>query len=161
MAALMDAIDATLLAALQQDAGVSHAQLGLKVGLSAAGVHKRLARLRSQGYIRRVTAVLDRGKLGLDLMGFLLVNFKSNLRQENLSALSQAVAQMPQVLECYTVTGMSDAILKIAVRDHTELRDVLRELAGAQDVIERVQTCIVLEEFKDGPDLPLPVGVTP
>lgn len=152
----MDQIDRQLLAALQRDAEVSHATLAREVGLSGAGVHKRLARLKSQGYVRRTAALLDRGKLGLDLMGFLLVNFRSNLRFENLGALKTAVEGIPQVLECYTVTGTSDAILKIAVRDHTELRELLQALARAQDVIERVQTCIVLEEFKDGPDLPLP-----
>lgn len=151
----MDHIDRQLLATLQRDAEISHASLGQAVGLSAAGVHKRLARLRQQGYIQRTAALLDRGRLGLDLMGFLLVNFRSNLRPENLGELERAVAGIPQVLECYTVTGTSDAILKIAVRDHTELRDLLQTLARAQDVIERVQTCIVLEEFKEGPDLPL------
>ncbi|WP_245557904.1 Lrp/AsnC family transcriptional regulator [Deinococcus apachensis] len=152
----MDSIDRQLLAALQDDAEVSHAALAQVVGLSPAGVHKRLARLKQHGYIQRTTVILDRSKLGLDLMGFLLVNFRSNLRADNLDALKTAVVGIPQVLECYTLTGTSDAILKIAVRDHKELRQLLHTLALAQDVIERVQTCIVLEEFKEGPNLPLP-----
>ncbi|WP_309570134.1 Lrp/AsnC family transcriptional regulator [Deinococcus sp.] len=152
----MDVIDRRLLDALQQDADFSRADLAHEVGLSPAGLHKRLVRLRTQGYIRKTVALLDRSRLGLDLMGFLLVNFRSNLQFENLAALQAAVAGIPQVLECYTVTGTSDAILKIAVRDHTELRDLLQTLAKAQDVIERVQTCIVLEDFKSGPALPLP-----
>ncbi|WP_019588421.1 Lrp/AsnC ligand binding domain-containing protein [Deinococcus apachensis] len=84
-------------------------------------------------------------------MGVLLVNFRSNPRPENLGELKRAVAGLPQVLGCYAVTAMSDAIPKIAVRDPTERRDLLQTLALVQDVIERVRTCIVLEEFKDGP----------
>ncbi len=152
----MDQIDRQLLAALQRDAEISHAALAKAVGLSNAGVHKRLARLRSKGYVQRTSALLDRSKLGLDLLGFMLVTFHTNLRYENQNALRTAVAGIPQVLECYTVTGTSDAILKIAVRDHAELRDLLQTLAQSQDVIDRVQTCIVLDEFKTGPDLPLP-----
>lgn len=151
----MDDIDRRLLSALQRDAEVNRAELAREVGLSNAGLHKRLARLKGQGYVQRTVALLDRGSLGLDLLAFMLVTFRSNLRFENQDALRQAVAGIPQVLECYTLTGTSDAILKIVVRDQSELRDLLQTLAQAQDVIERVQTCVVLEEFKSGTELPM------
>lgn len=152
----MDKLDQQLLSALQRDAEVSRAELAREVGLSHAGLHKRLGRLKSQGYIQRTVALLNRRSLGLDLLAFMLVTFRSNLRFENQDALRQAVAGIPQVLECYTLTGTSDAILKIVVRDHRELRDLLQTLAQAQDVIDRIQTCVVLKEFKNGPELPLP-----
>ena len=152
----MDKLDQQLLSALQRDAEVNRAELAREVGLSHAGLHKRLSRLKNQGYIQRTVALLDRRSLGLDLLAFMLVTFRSNLRFENQDALRQAVAGIPQVLECYTLTGTSDAILKIVVRDHRELRDLLQTLAQAQDVIDRIQTCVVLEEFKNGPELPLP-----
>ncbi|MGI8748807.1 MAG: Lrp/AsnC ligand binding domain-containing protein [Deinococcus sp.] len=56
--------------------------------------------------------------------------------------------------ESSTSTGSHDAVLQFAVRDHAELRDLLRGLAGARGVIERVRTHIVLEEFEAGADLP-------
>lgn len=152
----MDEIDRRLLSALQSDADTNRVELAREVGLSNAGLHKRLTRLKSQGYVQRTVALLDRQSLGLDLLAFMLVTFRSNLRFENQDALRQAVAGIPQVLECFTLTGTSDAILKIVVRDHSQLRDLLQTLAQAQDVIERVQTCVVLEEFKAGTELPLP-----
>ena len=152
----MDDTDKHLLSALQRDADVNRAELASEVGLSPAGLHKRLSRLKSQGYLQRSVALLDRRRLGLDLLAFMLVTFRSNLRFENQDALRRAVADIPQVLECYTLTGTSDAILKIVVRDHRELRDLLQTLARSQDVIDRIQTCVVLEEFKNGPELPLP-----
>ena len=151
----MDELDLRLLSALQHDAEFSRAELAREVGLSHAGLHKRLARLRQQGYLQRTVALLDRHSLGLDLLAFMLVTFRSNLRFENQDALRRAVAGIPQVLECYTLTGTSDAILKIVVRDQRELRDLLQTLAQSQDVIDRIQTCVVLEEFKSGLALPL------
>jgi Lrp/AsnC family transcriptional regulator, leucine-responsive regulatory protein len=62
---------------------------------------------------------------------------------------------LPQVLECYTLTGANDAILKVLVRDHKALREFLAQLSGSQDVIERVQTSIVLEEIKETHELML------
>ena len=156
----MDEIDRHLLGALQEDATVSHAELAKAVGLSAAGVHKRLARLKQMGVIQRTAAVLDRSKLGLDLMCFLMVNFASNMRPDNMSALKRAVEALPQVLECHTVTGTNDAILKVVVHDQAEVRDLLRALAESQDVISRVQTCLVLDEFKGGTALPVGAGAS-
>lgn len=155
IAAHLDDIDRTLLELLQDDADQPHAELARQVGLSAAGVHKRLRRLRQDGYVRRLTAVLDRSKVGLDLMCFLKVTFRSNLHPENLAELHRAVLALPEILECYTVTGTSDAILKIAVTDHIALREFLRRLSDQQQVIERSETCIVLEELKEGAALPL------
>lgn len=151
----LDDIDRTLLELLQEDAGLPHTELARQVGLSAAGVHKRLKRLDQDGHVKKLTAVLDRSKLGLDLLCFLKVTFRSNLHPENLAELQQAVLALPEILECYTVTGSSDALLKIAVTDHIALRDFLRRLSDQQSVIERSETCIVLEELKEGAPLPL------
>ena len=151
----LDDIDRTLLHLLQEDADRSHTVLAASVGLSAAGVHKRLKNLRQNGYVKKVTAVLDRSKLGLDLMCFLKATFRSNLQPENLADLQRCIRELPEILECYTVTGTSDAILKVAVSDHVALRDFLRRLSASQQAIERVETCIVLEEFKEGTELPL------
>jgi DNA-binding Lrp family transcriptional regulator len=151
----LDDIDRRLLTLLQENADQSHADLAASVGLSAAGVHKRLKHLRQDGYVRKVTAVLDRSKLGLDLMCFLKATFRSNLQPENLADLQRCIRDLPEILECYTVTGSSDALIKIAVTDHIALRDFLQRLSAGQQVIERVETCIVLEEFKEGTELPL------
>ena len=151
----LDDINRTLLTLLQDDAGLSHADLAGRVGLSAAGVHKRLKRLWQGGYVRKLTAVLDRHRLGLDLICFLKVTFRSNLRPENLADLQRCIRALPEILECYTVTGSSDAIIKVAVTDHVALRDFLRRLSEQQQAIERTETCIVLEEFKEGSELPL------
>lgn len=151
----MDAIDRHLLESLQRDSSISHTDLALSVKLSATGVHKRLKRLEMQGFIKKYVAVLNREALGLDLLCFLTVSFKTNVELENLRGLKEAVEGLPQVLECFTTTGSQDAILKVAVRDHKELRTFLREFSTLQNVVERIETRIVLEEVKESQELPL------
>lgn len=151
----MDEIDRKLLGLLQHNAQIPRAELARAVGLSPAGLHKRLHKLHAEGYVRRTVGLLDRGKLGLDLLCFLKVTFKNNLEAANLPALRRAVEGLPEVLECYTLTGSDDALLKVAVRDPIALRDFLRRFSESQKVINRVETCIVLEEFKEGTALPL------
>lgn len=151
----MDEVDKHLLLLLQQNALVSHADMAKRVGLSVTGVHKRLKRLKQEGVIKKNVVVLDRSKLGIDLMCFLKVAFKNNVQASNLSSLETAVRALPEVLECYTLTGTDDAILKIAVRDHVALREFLLRFSQSQDIIGKVETCIVLEEIKEGTFLPL------
>jgi DNA-binding Lrp family transcriptional regulator len=151
----MDNTDAKLLELMQHDAGIGHAELAQVVGLSVAGVHKRLKRLETNGLIRKTVAQLDREKLGLDLLCFLTVTFKMNTEPSNVESLRRATASLPEVLECYSLTGSSDAILKVITRDHKGLREFLARLADAQNVIDRIQTSIVLEEIKETHELPI------
>ena len=151
----MDEIDATLLRELQRDARQGHAELARRVGLSVTGVHKRLRRLEAHGLVRKTVALLDRQRLGLDLLCFLTATFKSNTAPDNMARLRDATAALSEVLECYTLTGQADAVLKVTVRDHTHLRDFLARLSSAQDVLERIQTAIVLEEIKETNELPV------
>jgi DNA-binding Lrp family transcriptional regulator len=151
----LDDLDLKLLHLIQKDAETSHATLAEAVGLSITGIHKRLKRLRQEGIIKKVTTVLDRNKLGLDLMCFLNVTYKDNVRPTNISEMRRAVGKLPEVLECYSLTGSNDAVIKIVVRDHTHLREFLKQLSKVQSVIARIETCIVLEEFKEGAALPI------
>jgi DNA-binding Lrp family transcriptional regulator len=151
----MDDIDVKLLEEVQRDAERSSRDLAQSFDLSPGAVHKRLKRLKEQGFIRKTCALLDREKLGLDLLCFLFIRFKSNMRPDNMTNLRHALHSLPAILECYTTTGDTDAIIKVAVRDHNALKQLLRELAQAQEVIERVHTSICLEELKNTSELPV------
>jgi DNA-binding Lrp family transcriptional regulator len=151
----LDEVDVALLGALQRNARQSHGELAALVGLSVTGVHKRIKRLETQGFLRQTVTLLDRERLGLDLLCFLSVTFKRNTEPHNMDALRVACAGLPEVLECYTLTGSFDALVKIAVRDHKALREFLARLSLATSVIDRIQTSIVLEEIKETHELAL------
>ena len=151
----MDELDAQLLELMQRDTAGGHAELARAVGLSPAGIHKRLKRLEAQGYVRRTVTLLDRERLGLDLLCFITVTFKTNTNTTNMQHLKAACAGLPEVLECYTLTGVNDAVMKVVVRDHKHLRDFLRRFASAQKVVASMHTGIVLEELKETHELPV------
>lgn len=143
----LDDTDLQLLALLQEEF-IGPTELAQRVGLSAAGVHRRLRRLRQEGIVQRPVALLNRHRLGIDLLCILHATFRDNMDPRNREALAQAVHALPEVLECYLLTGASDVLLKVAVRDHQALKCFLERFAKAQNVIARVETAIVLEDVK-------------
>ena len=151
----LDPTDLKLLEVLQRNNQLSNAELAEHVDLSAAGVHKRVKKLREQGVIAKDAAVLERKHLGLDLLLFMQIRFKENMKAENNASLRRAMASLPEVLECYTLTGTDDAILKVVVRNQGSLKEFMERLAASQDVIEKAHTAIVLEEIKATTELPL------
>lgn len=150
----MDDIDARLLDLLQRDSSVSNADLARRVGLSAAGVHKRVRRLEAQGTIRGYGARLDRQHLGLGLLSFITLKLDSN-SLPSYQAVEAAVKAMPNVLECFEVTGNDDVLLKVAVRDMDHLRTFLHGLASELAPFSHVQTTVVLHELKVNGPLPI------
>ncbi len=151
----LDAIDKEILANMQVDCQISNAELAKKVNLSAAGVHKRLKKLRSDGYFKQDASLLNRDALGLDLLCFLKLSFKQNLNPYNYKELRAVLKGFPEILECHALTGSDDAILKVLVKDHANLKDFLLRFSESQDCIAHVQTSIVLEEIKATTCLPL------
>ena len=152
---IMDDTDRILLQEVQRRADRSNRELGEQVGLTAGAVHKRLKRLREAGYIRTTAALVDRDRVGLDLLCFLRVRFRANMMPGNVAVLREALAGIPDVLECYTTTGADDALLKVVVRDHDALKALLERIARSQDVIERTTTALALEEIKNVHELPI------
>ena len=151
----LDKIDIKLLKIIQENSQVSNVDLAESVKLSTAGVHKRLKKLKDEGYLKQSVALLDRARLGLDLLCFLKITFKQNLGTSNYPDLRQAVSSLPEVLECHAMTGTTDALLKVLVKDHQSLKDFLEKLAERQNCIASIETSIVLEEIKATTALPL------
>ncbi len=145
---MVDHVDARILNLLQKGEQLSTADLAQRVGLSPAGVHRRLKKLQESGIIHQRVALVDRHKVGIDLLCILSATFKDNMNPRNRDVLERATAELPEVLECFMLTGEADVLIKIAVRDHTALKEFLHRFAEKQDVIARVQTAIVLEEIK-------------
>lgn len=151
----IDEVDTQILALLQQNSQRTHAELASKVGLSSAAVHKRLKRLRGSGPIERYTVLLDRHMLGLDLMCFIEIRFKNNMSPANRESLVGVLAGFSEILECFTVTGDNDAIMKVLVRDQEHLKQFIERLAASQEVIDRARTSLVLDQYKSTTVLPV------
>ena len=151
----MNRIDRKILALLQTDASISHADLGARVNLSPSQCSRRIARLQELGIIRGTVALLDEAELGLQLEAYVTVTLSSYARSE-VAAFHSRVVELPQVIECCSLTGDSDYLLRVLTRDRAAFSKFLNEdLLGHGDVA-RVRSSIVLERIKRTTALPLP-----
>ncbi|MBO0686909.1 MAG: Lrp/AsnC family transcriptional regulator [Candidatus Dormibacteraeota bacterium] len=123
-AAELDGTDWRLLAALQEDARLSHAELGRRVHLSPPAVAGRLRRLEACGVVRGYRAELDLPRLGLVVLAFVRVRSHPARRRD----FDDAIQGMVEVLECHHVTGEDCYVVKVATRSMSHLEEVVAEL---------------------------------
>ena len=137
----LDPIALKILELLQEDAGLTSAQVAERVGLSASPCWRRIQRLEREGVIRRRVALLDPVKLGLGVVVFASVKLSAHGRQA-IPEFEAAVGQYPEVMECYTVSGGVDFMLRVVTRDvHSYelfLRNHLTQLPAVAEVHSRI-----------------------
>src|SRR5258706_5414812 len=100
----MDAIDRKILAVIQEDASLSVAEIGDRVGLSSTPCWKRIQRLEAEGVILRRVALVDQNKIGLGISVFVSVE-SSDHSEAWLRKLADAVSAMPDVMDVYSMAG--------------------------------------------------------
>ncbi len=150
----IDEIDLRILAALQRDASLSNVQIAGQVGLSASPCWRRIQRLERTGVIRSRVALLDAERLGLGITVFESVKLSSHGRQA-LPEFEAAVREYPEVLECYTVTGEVDFILRILTRDMQSYERFLRDHLLQMPSVAEVHSTIALTQVKYTTEVPL------
>lgn len=159
MADELDPIDARILDILQQDAALSVAEVADRVGLSASPCWRRIKRLEDQGYITRRVTILDAARLGLDFEVYAIV--KLNLPStENLELFENAVADWPEVVQCATITGREDYVLRIVTSDMHAFDKFLRQKLLSLGIVSDCESHIVTRGVKNVTALPLGI-ITP
>ena len=149
----LDATDIEILRLLQQDAGITNKEISFKLHRSIATVHERIRRLKDQGYIKRVVAILDRKKVNKSLIAFSHVLLKDH-SAGTLSSFEKEVVKFPEVMECFQMTGTFDFILRIATTDMDAYHIFYRQLAALPN-ITTVQSFFVLSETKSDTAYPI------
>ena len=151
---LLDRFDIGLLAALQHNAHCTHQQLGEVVFLSASQVSRRIQRLEAVGLIARTVALLDPTRLGLGVRAISYVTLARHGDEEG-NSFERDILDIPEVVECFAVTGESDYILKIFAANLSELSEsVLKRLTRLKGVAS-IRSNIVLQCVKSTTELPL------
>lgn len=143
----LDDTDKAILTELQADSSISNVELARRISLSPPAVHARIKSLEERGYVRQYAAILDREKVGYDMLCLVNVTLQMH-NMENINLFRDAINQMPEVLECYFITGEFDYLLKVAVRSRKELERFLMEKLTPIPGIARIATSIVLTEIK-------------
>lgn len=150
----LDSIDLKILALLQQDASLSTAELAEKVGVSQSPCWRRIQRLRDEGYIKATVAIVDRQKLGFQIQIFAQAKML-RLTEQDRAEFFRQIAGIPEIVECYTVFGEMDIMMKVIAPDVLWYQEfifsVLMKLPGVQDV----RSIVTLLEAKSTTAIPL------
>lgn len=141
----LDTVDLRLLLLLADDARISQRSLARELGMSPPAVADRLARLHRQGVITGYGVRLDWSALGYPTIVYLTVTAVQGYEQGTIMA---RLAAIPEVDEVMLVTGNFDMLVRVRVRDHTHLRDLLINSVWQIEGIQRTETSLTIAEMK-------------
>jgi Lrp/AsnC family transcriptional regulator len=149
-----DAFDLKILAELQRDADQSMQDLGDKVGLSHTPCWRRVKRLEEQGVIRRRVTLLNAEQLRMSVNVFVNVTLRQH--QENaLNRFEDAVLDVPEIVECYTVSGDTDFLLRVVVEDVAAYEHLLKRTLVHLPEVGNLSSTFALRQVKYTTELPL------
>lgn len=145
---VLDAADLQILRALQENARLTTKELAARVNLSTTPVFERLKRLERAGFILKYVAVLDAEKLGRGFTVFCSVKLKQMTRAEAKNFIS-VIRDIPQVAECYNISGEYDYLLKIQAPDMKYYNEFIINVLGTIDSIGSILSSFVMDEIKN------------
>lgn len=147
----LDEVDLALLAALSTRADVTNKALATQLGLAESTCAHRVRALRDRGVIRDTRVRLDAAALGFPLQAIIKVRL-ANHTGAKVTALFDALARIPRVLQVFHVAGVDDFLVHVAVQDATALRDIVLEHITVHPVVRGTETQLVFE-LRDGSGL--------
>ncbi len=150
----LDKIDKKILETLQSNAKITNAQLSKDIGLSPAPTLERVKKLETSGIIKSYHAKLDTDKIGLGVHTFVQVTLKGHSKK-NTDLFLKEINNIPEVIECHHITGFGDFLLKIIARDIQSYQKLMLEKVSEIDVVDGLQSLIILSTFKDSKVMPL------
>ena len=146
--------DIKILKLLQTDADRSSSEIAAILNMSQSPCWRRINHLIQKGVIKKKVAVINREKLGIDLVAFSTINLRET-RGKNLEQFEASVMQFEEVVECYTMTGAWDYMLKIVVRDIRQYEKFVRSKLLELPMIGEVHSHLAVTEIKNTTELPL------
>lgn len=150
----LDKIDIKLLQCLQTNSRLTTKELAKEVNLSTTPVYERVKRLENEGYIKRYVAVLDPDKLNLGLVIYVHVKL-SKQSYQTAKDFIDAIKDLPEVTECYSVAGKFDYMMKLHAPNMHYYRNLVLDVLGGIEAVSSVESTFVMHEVKHTTNLPL------
>ena len=153
----MDTLDKTdlhILSILQSNARLTTKELASQVNLSSTPVFERLNRLENGGYIKKYIAVLDAEKLNQGFIVFCSVKL-SKLNRDIAAEFTKIVQDIPEVTECYNISGSYDYLLKIHAPNMKYYQEFILNVLGSIDSLGSLTSTFVMDEVKHNYGIPL------
>lgn len=144
---LLDAVDMEILRALQKNAHLTTKELAAMVNLSTTPVFERVKRLEQRGYIKGYVAVLDAEKLGRGFVVFCSVKMR-RIGREIAEDFARVVRSIPEVTECYNISGSYDYLLKIHAPNMKYYQEFVLNILGNIDHLGSLESTFVMDEIK-------------
>ncbi len=141
----LDKTDVAILDVLKKNARLSTRQIARKSGVPPATVHKRMRKLEAEGIIRNYTVDVDRAKLGLDILAYILVKIKP---ATDYTSMMKDMEKHEEVVDMGALAGQFDIILKINVGSIRELDDFVMQYVRKFDEVAQTQTLIVFKHWQ-------------
>lgn len=154
LAVRLDRIDLAILNHLQRDGRATSSELGDAAGLSASPAYRRQRLLEEGGIIGRYVALLDQERVGLPVNVFVSVKL-STQTEDYLAAFEGAVADCPEIMECYVMSGASDYLLRVVARDLGAYEEFLRTRLTRMPGVQGVTSAFALKRVIYRTNLPL------
>ncbi|HCC93613.1 Lrp/AsnC family transcriptional regulator [Empedobacter falsenii] len=151
----LDRFDIEILDILQKDNMTSQRDIGDKIGLSAAAVQRRIKKMREEKVIRADISVINPEEVASQILLFVEVDLDTD-KIEFIDEIKNTFSQVPQVQQCYYVTGEVDFILIMVVKSMQEYESLIRKLFLSNSNIRRFKTFVNMHTVKAGLQIPLP-----
>lgn len=146
-----DQTDLQILRILQEDCRLTTKELAAKVNLSSTPVYDRVKRLEKEGFIRKYVAILDYDKLNKGFSVFCNVKLKQ-LNADIANDFVKSIRGIPEVIECYNISGDFDYLLKIQTPDMKRYQHLLINVLGKLGSIGGIQSVFIMDEIKQAYD---------
>jgi Lrp/AsnC family transcriptional regulator, leucine-responsive regulatory protein len=150
----LDTIDRNIIRVLQKDGRITFAELSRQVGLSATPCVERIKRLEKEGVIRGYTALINPHYLQAGLVVFVQIRL-SRSAQDIFEGFREAAKALPEIQECYLVSGNFDYLLKARVADMDAYRKFYGETLLTLPGVQECTSYVVMEEVKDTLEVPV------
>ena len=150
----LDRYDRLILEALQQDGRMSNVQLAQKVSLSESACLRRVRALEEDGLIDRYAALLNQNHAGLPGNVFVQIGLHREVESE-LSAFEDAVREIPEVMECYLMSGEFDYLIRVVVSDMADFERIHKTALTRLPGVARVNSSFAIRTVQRKTELPL------
>ncbi|WP_418929572.1 Lrp/AsnC family transcriptional regulator [Barnesiella intestinihominis] len=151
---ILDKTDLQILRVLQNNSRLTTKELAAKVNLSPTPVFERVKRLEANGYIKKYVAVLDPEKLNRGFVVFCSVKLR-RLNRDIAAEFTRIVREIPEVTECYNISGDYDYLLEIHAPDMKYYQEFIINVLGTIESMGSLMSTFVMDEVKQEYGIPL------
>lgn len=144
----LDSVDITILRHLQQDARLTIKEISREVNLSSTPVFERIKRMEREGFIKRYVTILDAEKMHKGFVVFCSVKL-SPLNKKVAHEFCNTIKEIPEVTECYNISGRFDYLLKVHSPDMKYYQEFVLNVLGQLPMLGSLESTFVMEEIKN------------